>query len=324
MDQHIKTWLITGGAGYIGSHIVDELLQNGSNVVIYDSLQAGLELRVDYLRAKHACEVPLIVADIRDKEKFEEILKKYGVSGIIHCAALKSVDESIEKRNEYMEVNYHATVSILEIAKKANVKSFIFCSSAAVYGSPNTKELIKESDPTNPMSPYGETKLLAENSVESYLSETGANGSSFRFFNVIGSTSFELADNSKGNLVPIVINKLKNGERPIIYGNDYPTADGTCVRDYVDVRDLAGAIVCATKYVGKLPPAINIGAGREVSVFEVISTVIRIQKVNVIPIFGERRGGDPARLCADISLARKLLDFVPKYSLVESISSQKR
>jgi UDP-glucose 4-epimerase len=165
---------------------------------------------------------------------------------------------------------------------------------------------------------------LAENAVESFLRETGISGSSFRFFNVIGSASFELADNSKGNLVPIVLNKLKIGESPIIYGNDYPTRDGTCVRDYVDVRDLAGAIVRATKYVGKLPPAINIGAGREVSVFEVISTVIRIQKVNVIPIFGERRGGDPVRLCADISLARKLLDFVPKYSLVESISSQKR
>ena len=133
MVQHPQTWLIRGGAGYIGSRIADELLQNGSNVVIYDSLQGGLELRVDYLRAKHPCEVPLIVADIRDNEKFEEILKKYGVSGIIHCAALKSVDESIEKRNEYMEVNYHATVSILETAKQVNVKFFIFCSSALLF-----------------------------------------------------------------------------------------------------------------------------------------------------------------------------------------------
>jgi len=322
MDQHPQTWLITGGAGYIGSHIADELLQNGSNVVIYDSLQAGLELRIDYLRAKHATEIPLIVADIRDEEKFEEILKKYDVSGIIHTAALKSVDESIQKRNEYMEVNYHATVSILEIAKQANVKSFLFCSSAAVYGSPNTEGLIKESDPTNPMSPYGETKLLAENAVESFLSDTGVSGSSFRFFNVIGSASSELADNSKGNLVPIVMNKLKNGGKPIIFGNDYPTSDGTCVRDYVDVRDLASAIVCATKYVGKLPLALNIGAGREVSVLEIISTVISIQKVDVIPILGERRLGDPPRLCADISLAKKILNFEPKYSLVDSISSQ--
>lgn len=324
MEPRSQNWLITGGAGYIGSHVADELLRNGLNVVVYDSLQGGLESRIEYLRAKHTTDVPLIVADIRDKEKFEEILKKHGVSGIIHCAALKSVDESIEKRNEYMEVNYHATVSILEIAKQANVKSFIFCSSAAVYGSPNTEELIKESDPTNPMSPYGETKLLAENAVESFLSETGANGSSFRFFNVIGSISFELADNSKGNLVPIVFNKLNSGESPIIYGNDYPTVDGTCVRDYVDVRDLAGAIVRATKYVGKLPPALNIGAGREVSVLEVISTVISIQKVDVIPILGERRLGDPARLCADISLAKKMLNFEPKYSLVESISSQSK
>jgi UDP-glucose 4-epimerase len=322
MVQHPQTWLITGGAGYIGSHIADELLQNGSRIVIYDSLQAGLELRVGYLRAKYETEIPLIVADIRDKEKFEEVLKKYDVTGIIHSAALKSVDESIEKPNEYMEVNYHATVSILEIAKQANVKSFIFCSSAAVYGSPNTEELIQESAPTNPMSPYGETKLLSENAVESFLSETGASGSSFRFFNVIGSTSSELADNSKGNLVPIVINKLKNGERPIIYGNDYPTADGTCIRDYVDVRDLASAIVRAAKYVGKLPSALNIGAGREVSVFEVISTVIAIQKVDVIPVLGERRLGDPSRLCADISLAKKVLNFEPKYSLFESISSQ--
>ncbi len=228
------------------------------------------------------------------------------MSGIIHCAALKSVDESIEKRNEYMEANFHATVSILETAKQVNVKFFIFCSSAAVYGSPNAEGPIKESDPTNPMSPYGETKLLAENAVQSFLSETGANGSSFRFFNVIGTASFELSDNSKGNLVPIVMNKLKNEERPIIYGNDYPTADGTCVRDYVDVRDLAIAIVHASKYVEKLPPALNIGAGREASVLEVISTVISIQKVDVIPILGERRLGNPARLCAGISLAKNI------------------
>jgi len=322
MDQHPQTWLLTGGAGYIGSHIADELLRTGFRVVIYDSLHSGLESRVDYLRAKYATEIPLIVADIRNKEKLKEVLKEHGISGIIHAAALKSVDESILKRNEYMEVNYDATVSILEICRRYQIKSFIFCSSAAVYGNPITEGLIKETDPTNPMSPYGETKLLAENAVESFLRETDASGSSFRFFNVIGSVSPELADNSKGNLVPIVINKLKIEESPTIYGRDYPTVDGTCVRDYIDVRDLARAIGSATLYVGKLPATLNIGAGREVSVLEVVSTIIAIQKVSVIPIYSERRSGDPAQLCADISLAKKILNFKPYYSLVESISSQ--
>jgi UDP-glucose 4-epimerase len=324
MSVQPQNWLITGGAGYIGSHIADEMLENGSNVIIYDSLRDGLESRIDYLRDKHAREVPLIIADIKDKEKFEKILKKFHVSGIVHAAALKSVDESNIKPDEYMDVNYHATVSILEIAKRNQIGSFIFCSSAAVYGNPNTAGLIRESDSTDPRSPYGETKLLAEKAVESFLNESNVNGSSIRFFNVIGTASPELVDNSKANLVPIVIDKLRNQEQPIIYGRDYPTLDGTCVRDYIDVRDIASAIFSATQYGKKLPQALNIGAGREVSVLEVVSTAIKIQKVNTNPLFTERRLGDPARLCADISLARELLKFEPKYSLFQSITSQMR
>ena len=317
-----QNWLITGGAGYIGSHIADELIQNGFNVVIYDSLHGGLESRIDYLRAKHALEIPLVVADIRDKGKFEEILKRYGVSGIIHAAALKSVDESIKKPNEYMEVNYYATLSILEIAKRMRVKSFIFCSSAAVYGNPEIAGLIKETNKTNPISPYGETKLLAEQALETFFDKSTINGTSIRFFNVIGTSSPELIDNSKANLVPIVIDKLRNKQQPIIYGRDYPTIDGTCVRDYVDVRDIASAIFKATQYRKKLPRVINIGAGREVSVLEVVSTAIEIQNSATSPIFSERRPGDPANLCADISLSREILNFAPKYSLFQSITSQ--
>ena len=316
-----QNWLITGGAGYIGSHIADELLQNGFNVVVYDSLQSGLKSRIDFLRAKHATEIPLIVSDIRDKEKFEESLKNYDISGIVHAAALKSVDESIKKRNEYIEVNYHSTVSILEIAQRLKIDSFIFCSSASVYGNPETDELIKETDLTNPMSPYGETKLLAEQAVTSFLSESTLFGTSIRFFNVIGTASPELVDKSKTNLVPIVIDKLRKQEQPIIFGRDYPTIDGTCVRDYVDVRDIASAIVSAIQSKDDLPLALNIGAGRDVSVLEIVSTIIEALQASINPIFSERRLGDPARLCADISLARDVLKFEPKYSLVQSICS---
>ncbi len=317
-----QNWLITGGAGYIGSHIADELIQNGFNVVIYDSLQGGLESRIDYLRAKHSVEIPLVIADIRDKGKFEEILKRYEVSGIVHAAALKSVDESIKKPNEYMEVNYYATTSILEITKRMQIESFIFCSSAAVYGNPGIAGLIKEKNETNPISPYGETKLLAEQAVKTFFDESNISGTSIRFFNVIGTSSPELVDNSKANLVPIVIDKLRNKQQPIIYGRDYPTIDGTCVRDYVDVRDIASAIFQATQCRKKLPRVLNIGAGREVSVLEVISTAIEIQNSASSPIFHERRPGDPANLCADISLARDVLDFEPKFSLFQSITSQ--
>ena len=317
----LQTWLITGGTGYVGSHIADLFLINGKEIIIYNSLHQGLESRVKYLQKKHKTEIPLVIADIRDTVKFEEVLTTYKPYGVIHTAALKAVGESMEKPDEYFEVNFHATSKMLELLKKHNVHNFIFSSTAAVYGSPEHSNPIKEDDPKNPISPYGASKLAAEGEVNKFLAISGNQGTSLRFFNVVGTAAPELMDNSVENLVPIVINKLKAGQPPVIFGTDYSTPDGTCIRDYVDVRDVARAHLAAAEFE-TLPSVMNVGTGRGVSVREVIKLVCESAVLNnVIPIEAGRRSGDPASLCADVTLINNEIGFVAQYSIEESVKS---
>ena len=273
------------------------------------------------MREKYKTEIPLIVADVRDTVKFEEVLTTYKPHGVIHTAALKAVGESMEKPDEYFDVNYHATSKMLELLTKHNIQKFIFSSTAAVYGSPEHSNPIKEDDPKNPISPYGASKLAAEGAVNKFLAIPGNQGTSLRFFNVIGTAAPELMDNSVENLVPIVINKLKAGQQPVIYGTDYSTPDGTCIRDYVDVRDVARAHLIAADYTA-LPAVMNVGTGRGASVREVIKLVCEAAALNdVIAIEAERRSGDPASVCADVSLINKAIGFVAQYSIETSIKS---
>ena len=317
-----QKWLITGGAGYIGAHVADDFLADGKDVVIYDSLYQGLESRIEYLRKKHWKEIPLIVADIRDTVKFEEVLADYAPHGVIHTAALKAVGESMEKPDEYFEVNYRATAKMLELLIKHDIHNFIFSSTAAVYGSPDHSNPIKEDDPKNPISPYGASKLAAEEEVNKYLALPGNRGTSLRFFNVVGTAAPQLMDNSVENLVPIVINKLKAGEAPVIYGTDYPTPDGTCIRDYVDVRDVANAHLSSVNAEKELPPVMNVGTGKGASVREVIEfvgTASRQESLQVIA--SERRAGDSGFLCADVALINRTLGFRANHELVDSAGS---
>jgi len=317
-----QKWLLTGGAGYIGSHVADAFLASGKDVIIYDSLYQGLESRIEYLRKKYNKEIPLIVADIRDTAKFEEVLTTYKPYGIIHTAALKAVGESMERPDEYFEVNFHATTKMLELISKHGIKNFIFSSTAAVYGAPDHSNPMKEDDPKNPISPYGASKLAAEGEVNKFLAIPGNHGTSLRFFNVVGTAAPELMDNSVENLVPIVINKLKAGEPPVIYGTEYPTPDGTCIRDYVDVRDIARAHLAAADSAADLPVAMNVGTGRGGSVREVIKLVCEAAGRNdVVASKQGRRAGDPASLCADIGLIKSSLNFESGYILKTSIES---
>jgi UDP-glucose 4-epimerase len=318
-----QTWLLTGGAGYIGSHIADEFIKAGKSVVIYDSLYQGLQSRIKYLEDKHQIEIPLVQADILDYRKLDETIKKYNIYGIVHTAALKAVGESMEKRDLYFEVNLTATIELLKIAEQNGVKNFIFSSTAAVYGSPDSMEPCREDGPVAPISPYGDSKLQAEAHVEQFLSKPGNRGTSLRFFNVIGcGASPELLDNSVENLIPIVINKMNAGQSPVIFGTDYPTEDGTCIRDYVDVRDIARAHLAAADSTEVLPTQINIGIGRGASVRQVIELVLDgLNKADTPVIESDRRAGDPAFLCADVSLAKSALNFESRYSLQESIAS---
>jgi UDP-glucose 4-epimerase len=317
-----QTWLITGGAGYIGSHIADLFLDNNKEVVIYDSLYQGLESRIEYLRKKHGKEIPLIVADIRDSTKFEEVLATYKPHGVIHTAALKAVGESMEKPDEYFEVNHAASATMLELLIKHEIHNFIFSSTAAVYGSPDHSNPIKEDDPKNPISPYGASKLAAEDEVNKYLAVPGNRGTSLRFFNVVGTAAPELMDNSVENLVPIVINKIKAGQPPIIYGTDYPTPDGTCIRDYVDVRDVANAHLLSANAEKELPLVMNVGTGKGASVREVIERVgASFGQENLQVIESERRAGDSGFLCAEVTLINRTLGFGANRELVDSAGS---
>jgi UDP-glucose 4-epimerase len=317
-----ETWLLTGGAGYIGTHIADEFIRAGKSVVIYDSLYQGLESRIVYLRAKHNVEIPFIKGDIRDYNELESVIRTHNVDGIVHTAALKAVGESMEKSDEYFQVNLEATTELIAIAKRNGVKKFIFSSTAAVYGSPDSMDPCKEDGPKAPISPYGDSKYQAESAVTAFINTPGNHGTSLRFFNVVGAAAPELLDNSVENLVPIVLGKLNKGEAPTIFGTDYPTPDGTCIRDYVDVRDIARAHLAAADATTKLPETMNIGTGRGASVREIIKLVLDATKksdTKVIEV--ERRAGDPAFLCADVTLAKSAMGFESKYSLEESVRS---
>jgi UDP-glucose 4-epimerase len=317
-----ETWLLTGGAGYIGAHIADEFIRAGKSVVIYDSLYQGLEHRISYLTTKHNIDIPLIKADIRDYNEIEGIIRKYKIDGIVHTAALKAVGESMEKPDEYFEVNLTATNELIDIAKRNNVKKFIFSSTAAVYGSPDSMDPCKEDGPKAPISPYGDSKFQAEAKVTAFINTPGNHGTSLRFFNVVGTAALELLDNSVENLVPIVLGKLNTDKAPEIFGTDYPTTDGTCIRDYVDVRDIARAHLAAADATQPLPSALNIGTGRGASVREIIKLVLEAtNKTDTQVIESPRRAGDPAFLCADINLAKTSMGFTSKYSLEESIRS---
>ena len=292
-----ETWLITGGAGYIGTHIADEFIRAGKSVVLYDSLYQGLEPRITFLRAHHNAEIPFIRADIRDYNEIEGAIRTHKVDGIVHTAALKAVGESVEKPDEYKEVNFTATTELLKLAQKYGIKKFLFSSTAAVYGSPDTMEPCKENGPLAPISPYGSTKLDAESKVSEFINTAGNSGTSLRFFNVVGAAAPELLDNSVENLVPIVLGKLNKGEAPVIFGTDYPTTDGTCVRDYVHVEDIARAHSLAIYH--DVPAGIyNLGMNTGTSNREIIAAAEHITGRKLKVVLGEARPGDPLMLTA--------------------------
>lgn len=317
-----ESWLVTGGAGYIGAHIVDQLLQSNRKVIVYDSLTNGLESRIRFLEGKHNAVVPLIVDDIRNLESLERLLEQFNPVGVIHTAALKSVSDSILRPKEYFSVNSEATYMLTQLLSKNEIRKLVFSSTAAVYGAPGQPDLIKEHEEKHPISVYGISKLEAESHVNEFLSKSGNSGASLRFFNVVGTAAVELMDNSRENLIPILMDKFNKNESPIIYGADYPTPDGTCIRDYVDVRDVARAHIAVINHPAEIPLALNVGTGYGTSVREIIDLVaFEFKNKELNSIESERRFGDPSQLCADVSLIRKELGFQAHFSIKESLES---
>jgi UDP-glucose 4-epimerase len=306
--------LVTGGAGYIGAHVAAELLKGGYSIRIYDDFSNGLHRRVD---GKFR---DIVDGDMLDRVKLLAALD--GIDAVIHLAAKKAVEESVKDPLKYYENNVGGSLNLLGAMAAKGVKQLVYSSSAAVY-SPNDKEAVLEDDPTAPLSPYGASKLLAEQLISSVGSAEQISNISLRYFNVVGSNIAEFGDNSKDNLVPKVFLALKNGKRPQVYGSDYPTPDGTCIRDYIHVQDLALAHLAALKKVesGCISQVYNVGSGKGYSVKEMMDQISKSIGRDINPEVSKARAGDSPKLIASIDKIREQLGWSPKASLEEMIDS---
>ncbi|MFH8657081.1 UDP-glucose 4-epimerase GalE [Streptomyces afghaniensis] len=310
------TWLITGGAGYIGAHVVRAMTAAGEQAVVYDDLSTGIAERVPE-------GVPLVVGSTLDGERLARTLADHAVTGVVHLAAKKQVGESVERPLHYYRENVEGLRVLLDAVTAAKVASFVFSSSAAVYGMPDV-DLVTEETPCVPMSPYGETKLAGEWLVRAAGRATGLSTASLRYFNVAGAASPELADVGVFNLVPMVFEKLTQDAPPRVFGDDYPTPDGTCVRDYIHVVDLAEAHVAAARALRSSPGrglTLNIGRGEGVSVREMIDRINAVTGYDRPPTVMARRPGDPARVVASADRAAVELGWKARLDVQDMITS---
>ncbi|MGW0082498.1 UDP-glucose 4-epimerase GalE [Streptomyces sp. NPDC003393] len=310
------TWLITGGAGYIGAHVVRAMTRAGERAVVYDDLSTGDAARIPD-------GVPLVAGSTLDGDRLARVLAEHDVSGVVHLAAKKQVGESVEQPLRYYRENVEGLRVLLEAATAADVRAFVFSSSAAVYGMPDV-DLVTEETPCAPMSPYGETKLVGEWLVRATGRASGLSTACLRYFNVAGAASPELADTGVFNLVPMVFEKLTENAPPRIFGDDYPTPDGTCIRDYIHVVDLAEAHVATARALQSSPGldlTLNIGRGEGVSVREMIDTVHAVTGHHRAPTVTPRRPGDPARVVASADRIATELGWKARHDVHDMITS---
>jgi UDP-glucose-4-epimerase GalE len=315
------TTLVTGGAGYIGSHTVRALRQSQREVVVLDTLERG--------NAEAVLDAPVVVGDIADEELVGQICRDHGVGTIVHFAAYKNVGESMREPSMYFRNNVDGTVRLLDAARRAGVDQVVFSSSCSVYGTPATVP-VDESQPVQPESVYAETKAMVERVLKWYGEVNGLRSVSLRYFNAAGA-SFDSRIGEDWayalNLIPAAIRAMLRGdERLKVFGNDYPTPDGTCVRDYIHVDDLADAHVAAIDYLAKggETVAVNVGTGVGTSVQEVLDGIERVAGQPVPYDIVERRAGDPVSTYADTTRSRDLLGWTPKYGLSEIIETAYR
>ena len=313
------TWLITGGAGYIGAHVVESTLASSREVVVLDDLSSGIAARL-------SSKAHLIQTSLQDKAGINRIFEDADITGVVHLAAKKRVGESVERPDYYWQENVIGLQNLLDAVERHGVKNFVFSSSAAVYGQPDVSPgtLITEQTPCSPINPYGATKLEGEMLSKAMAESEGMKVAALRYFNAAGAGRPELGDQYIFNLVPIVFDALDLGYHPNIFGNDYQTPDGSCIRDYVHVQDLAEAHIAAMDFVEKSDPgftAINIGTGLGTSVYGMLEMIQDVTGISIEPIVGKRREGDPPALVADVSLARDLLGWQSSRDLRDIISS---
>jgi UDP-glucose 4-epimerase len=313
------TWLVTGGAGYIGAHVVESTLASGRGVIVLDDLSSGISSRLSN-------DVPLVETSLQDFDKVIEVFNQNKIDGVLHLAAKKLVGESVDRPEYYWQENVVGLQNLLSAMDSHDVKNFVFSSSASVYGQPNVPPgtLITEEATCSPINPYGATKLEGEMICRTMADAKGLKVAALRYFNVAGAGRPELGDQYLFNLVPIVFDALERGQKSIVFGSNYPTADGSCIRDYVHVQDLADAHIAAIDFVENSDAvfkAINIGTGLGASVFEVLAMIQEVTGISIDPIIGQRREGDPAALVADVKLSKELLGWQSSRDLRDIVSS---
>lgn len=320
------SWLVTGGAGYIGAHIVRALQQAGYGAVVIDDLSSGHR---DFVPS----DVPFVQGSILDRPLVEHTLVEHDVVGVIHVAGFKYAGVSVQQPLHTYEQNVDGTRVLLAAMQQIGVDRIVFSSSAAVYGTPDV-DMVTEDTPKAPQSPYGETKLIGEwllrdqaiasASLDASRGQGPLRHTSLRYFNVVGSGDPAVCDTSPHNLFPLVFDALLAGRVPRIYGDDYPTPDGTCVRDYVHVSDIALAHVAAARRLDAgvpLEPAYNLGSGDGVSVAEIMAAMARGTGIPFEAERAPRRPGDPPRIVASGALAARDLDWQMRHSLDDMVAS---
>lgn len=310
------TWLVTGGAGYIGAHVARAFGEVGLEAVVLDDLSSGHRPFVDE-------STPFVEGTILDTDLVSRTLAEHEVAGVVHLAGFKYAGVSVTRPLHTYDQNVTGTISLLRAMQDNGVDQIVYSSSAATFGTPDV-DLVTEVTEAAPESPYGESKLIGEWLLRDQAIAAGLRHTSLRYFNVVGSGSDDLYDTSPHNLFPIVFEMLLAGKTPRINGDDYATPDGTCVRDYVHVADLATSHVAAAQRLAagdSLEAVYNLGSGTGSSVREIMDAIRTVTGIDFTPEIAPRRPGDPARIVATGELAARDLDWQMRHSLDEMVGS---
>ncbi|SDC53408.1 UDP-glucose 4-epimerase [Geodermatophilus telluris] len=310
------SWLVTGGAGYVGAHVVHAMVAAGEQVVVLDDLSTG-----DAGRLTGLPHVPVEIGSVRDRGMVRRVLREHGVTGVVHLAGKKQVAESVADPLLYWAENVEGTVALLEGCRAKGVSRVVFSSSASVYGTPDV-ERVDEDTVCRPLSPYGRTKLAGEDLLRD-CATWGLAATSLRYFNVAGAAAPELGDRGAANLVPLVFAALDAGRPPQLFGDDHPTPDGSPVRDFVHVSDVADAHVAAARALaaGRPGGTYNVGRGEGSSVREVLRVVAEVTGGDTAPEVVGRRPGDPPRVVAAVDRIGRDLGFRATRDLREMVTS---
>lgn len=330
----MKKILVTGGAGYIGSHTVVELVKKGYEVIIVDNFSNSNPMILNKLHklcVSESGKFPIFYdRDCRDG--LGDILINHEIDGIIHFAALKAVGESVEKPLEYYNNNINSLLTVLNDCRKFKIRNFVFSSSCSLYGDVESLPVNETTKLSDPQSPYAYTKLVGERIIKDFCRVNDINGVSLRYFNPVGAHESgmigEYPITKPNNIVPVICNSI-NGDELTVFGNDYDTRDGSCIRDYIHVSDISNAHVLAFEwmedaaigYTGLNYDVFNLGSESGVTVLELINSFEKVNGVKVKYKIGERRPGDVVQIYSDSKKAKQVLGWTPKYKIEDMVSS---